>query len=531
MGVRGILDCMKKGLVGVDFAELGAAWFGATEAAGLRYLEGDDVAQRIAVAVVATLTVLLETDEISGGEAIQTVLPLLREAASQGVTTVSLSSCIRGLHLLERLILERTGQNPALDVHRRDRISDFFAELMAGASECWAEAWHARNEALSTELAALREIEQREQNAHAQLLDTVDDLQTVLNATINGVAIIGSDGRIRYVNQRLGEIFGIDLHDAPGSDALTALLPLICGRSGDPGALDLRSRYMYEHLDEEIHDEIQTAEPDARIVLRYGGPIRSRDGRLFGRVQIYTDVTAQRRAERVRDEFLSVAAHELKTPITSVKGYAQLLLRATERGGASLDPAKLSERLTAMLRQVDRLTKLVDDLLEVSRIQTGRMQLHPETMSLDELGEGVVQRVANDAGQRGAHRFEFRTAKRPLVGSWDPGRLEQVLTNLLNNATKYSPAGGLIQVRLSRNGDMAKLSVSDHGIGIRAEDVGKLFQPFARAANASVSSIGGIGLGLFISRDIVERHGGKIWVESREGKGSTFHFTLPLRRR
>ncbi|MGI8550485.1 MAG: sensor histidine kinase [Dehalococcoidia bacterium] len=364
-------------------------------------------------------------------------------------------------------------------------------------------------------------------------MDTIDDFRAILDATVNGIIVLDPELRVRYVNQRAGALFRVEPEQLLGTDVRDSLMPAMRARVQDPEGYDLRTQFFNEHLEEESRDELHLnlSGAETRILQRFGGPIQSDTGRFLGRIEVYTDVTAQRRAEQVKDEFLSIAAHELKTPITSLKGYAQLLQRAAARGDGGLEPAKMTERLTAMMRQIDRLAHLVDDLLEVSRIQSGPMTLRSETVELGELARHVIDRFRSDPAFTGQHHFELRDLKRPLIGYWDPGRLDQVLTNLLSNAVKYAPGGGLIQIRLGRTGDMAKVSVSDEGIGIPAHDVDKLFQPFSRAANASVRNFGGIGLGLFISRDIIERHGGEIRVESQEGKGSTFYFTLPLRHR
>jgi signal transduction histidine kinase len=489
-------------------------------------MEQDDTRSVVDAALQAAAS-LLRTPPADPVAAVRPVLPLLRDAAA---ADMPLSACVRRLQALKRESLQQAGPDAEATAEQRGLIDACFDELILAAADCWSEAWMPRNDEWLPDVAGMRGPELGEQATPSQISDTVDDLQTVLNATDNGVVIVDPDGLIRFINQRVGEMFGIEVQHVAGRRETEALLPLVRTRVANPEEYEARSRSMYERLDEAARDEIETLEPDVRVIQRYSGPIRGRLGQLLGRVQVYADVTAQRRAERARDQFLSVAAHELKTPITSLKGYAQLLQRAIGRGGAALDPGRLGERLTAILRQTDRLTELVDDLLEVSRIQSDRAQLHPETMSLDELAQGVTQRFQSDPTMSEAHRIELRTAKRPLIGFWDPERLEQVLSNLLGNAIKYSPEGGVVGVRLSRSGDLAKVSVSDQGIGIPATEVKALFQPFARAANAARGNSGGVGLGLFISREIVERHGGRIWVQSREGRGSTFHFTLPIRR-
>lgn len=434
---------------------------------------------------------------------------------------------LRVVGLLQAVVLGQLGANGAAAT--APRAAATFSVLMAELAERWTAAARQREAALGERVQASAG---REEQIRSQLAEISEDLRCVLDATVNGIAVMDRHGCLRFVNRRLISFFNFSADSLLGEDVREALLPVIRERVDAPEMFEERSRYFYDHQDDEYRDELLlTVGEEQRILVRNGGPIRSSSGDLVGQVEIYTDVTAQRRAEQVKDEFLSIAAHELKTPITSLKGYAQLLQRAALRNQVGLNHEQLAERLSAMLRQIDRLTTLVNDLLEVSRIQTGRLELRPEVIEMGEVVEHVIDRFRADPALSANHEIEVREVKRALTGYWDSGRLDQVLTNLLGNAVKYSPGGGVILVRLGRSGDMAKVSVSDQGIGIPKSDVEKLFQPFARAANANVRNFTGIGLGLFISRDIIERMGGQIWVDSQEGKGSTFHFTLPLRRR
>ena len=249
---------------------------------------------------------------------------------------------------------------------------------------------------------------------------------------------------------------------------------------------------------------------------------------------------ASQAASRAKDDFLSIASHELRTPLTPLKGLAQSLLRHIERN-AGPDRAVDLDRVVRALRtidgQVDRLSALVNDLLDVSRIRTGRLELRRAETDLVGIAAGILERfehgeLSTALRARPALRL-VRQAER-LTGLWDAARLEQVATNLIDNAIKYGPPGGEVVVtvgpavgRDGRDG-WASMSVRDQGIGIPAGQIKELFGPFARLRNASAEQYGGIGLGLYISRDIVERHGGLIWAESPgPGEGSTFHVLLP----
>jgi len=254
--------------------------------------------------------------------------------------------------------------------------------------------------------------------------------------------------------------------------------------------------------------------------LTFGALVAERLGIALENAELIRDLRA---ALESRDEFISIATHELKTPIAVLRGYAQLL-QAEEGVGAG--PRR--QALAAMEGQTRRLSDLINELLDVSRLRLGRLELRAERFDLVDLCREVVERFAllTPAGQLPRVRLEARDAS--LWGEWDRGRIDQVLTNLVSNALKYSPQGGDVVVEVQRRGDEAMVSVSDQGIGIPAEEQARIFEPFRRATNARLRRIEGAGLGLHISKEIVERHGGQMWFTSEEGKGSTFYFTLPL---
>ncbi len=237
-------------------------------------------------------------------------------------------------------------------------------------------------------------------------------------------------------------------------------------------------------------------------------------------VVVMRDLTELKRLERMRDEFLSTAAHELKTPITSIKGYAQLLARWAP-GGHEPREGKAFEVLN---RQSDRLNELVEELLEVSRLQLGRLALRRQRFDLCELVDEVLERMRGVSAQ---HRLVFEHDG-PAVVDADWNRLEQVLANLLDNAIKFSPGGGTILVSLTTRGSTVVVSVRDEGMGIPRERQGQLFERFYRAHAGLASDRGGMGIGLHLSEQLMQRHGGRLWFESEEGKGSIFSFSLTL---
>lgn len=241
--------------------------------------------------------------------------------------------------------------------------------------------------------------------------------------------------------------------------------------------------------------------------------------------RLYTDqVEARRKVEdlsRLKDEFLSIASHELRTPVTSIKGYTQLAKTLIREN----DLATSEEYLNIALDQIDRMSRLILELLDVSRIETGRLEIRREEITWSNFVRDVVHRHHTAVSDR---RFQLNvpTSERNITGDRD--RLEQVLGNLLDNAVKYSPDGSEILVSVEERDNQLITAVADRGIGIPNDELAQVFERFHRGRQVSSTNYGGLGLGLYITKQIVERHGGSIWVESREGTGTTFFFSLPV---
>lgn len=264
---------------------------------------------------------------------------------------------------------------------------------------------------------------------------------------------------------------------------------------------------------------------------------------------VLQDVTALKEAEHLKDEFIALAAHELKTPMAAVKGYADMLLRQSLRD----EQARLADWQTEALDTIDqatsRLVELTNDLLDVTKIQAGRMELHPEPHDLVALARRIARRfqvttdrhkfviVVADAAHDGENHDEAHDEAHDaandeayVVACVDVPRTEQILGNLLSNAIKYSPQGGTITltIRADASRDVAELCVRDQGIGIPEAQQARLFHRFVRASNARERGISGTGLGLYLCRELVELQGGRIWFTSAEGQGTTVYVTLPL---
>jgi|SRR5579875_140753 signal transduction histidine kinase len=231
-------------------------------------------------------------------------------------------------------------------------------------------------------------------------------------------------------------------------------------------------------------------------------------------------------ANQMKDRFLSIASHELKTPITTIRGQAQLILRRlSKQKELSPELESIRSTLARINEQTTRLTLLIDELLDVSSIRTGKMELRKRRCDLRELCSEVV----NDQQLLTGRTITLDLPSTPVETHVDSDRLAQVMVNLIGNAVKYSPEGSPVEVHVCQNGEHALISVRDHGSGIDKDQQEHIFESFYRTPDAEASSKRGLGLGLAISKDIVERHRGRIWCESEPGQGSTFFVELPLR--
>jgi PAS domain S-box-containing protein len=364
-------------------------------------------------------------------------------------------------------------------------------------------------------VSAIRDVTRR-RAAEEALRASEERFRTLIQRSADAVQLVAPDGTIRYssdsveavLGYRPGEIAGHPVAPYVHPDDLPGVVAWIEGVAAAPGAVASRE-YRVRHKDG------SWAWVEATIANHLDTPSV---GAIVGN---FRNVTARKELERQKDEFVAMATHELRTPVTSLKGYAQLLRNRLSRAG--------DERGAAMLAtldgQVDRLNALVGDLVEASQAGAGQLRLDPAPFDLDGL---VDERVAELRLTTEAH--EIRREGGPGAGIvGDRDRVGQVLTNLLSNAIKYSPDGGDVVVTTGHDGDGATVCVRDQGIGIPPAEVPRVFDRFYRSPARHPGSAPGLGLGLYISAEIVRRHGGRIWAESAEGEGTTFCFRLPRR--
>jgi len=251
--------------------------------------------------------------------------------------------------------------------------------------------------------------------------------------------------------------------------------------------------------------------------------IRRESGFISGLVCVLHDVTKKEKDEEERRQFVSNVSHELRTPLTSMKSYIEALL-----DGAWQDPEVAPQFLKVTQEETNRMIRMINDLLQLSRMDANKIELQKELVNLNELFNYVLDRfdmVIKDSDQNYVIKREF--TQRAIWVDIDTDRMVQVLDNILNNAMKYSPDGGTITCRLLETHKNVVLSISDEGLGIPKQNLGRVFDRFFRVDKARSRAMGGSGLGLAISKEAIKAHGGSIWAESEENKGSTFFISLP----
>lgn len=332
--------------------------------------------------------------------------------------------------------------------------------------------------------------------------------------SVNDILIVtDSQDRIYLLSQEAQKLFGVRLAQVrkhPLSDLIHD--QEICGKI----IMALGQRRSGVQVE---FDWPGTGKTPRRTMQGRTSVIQSRTGAPLGMILAVHEVTAERQAERVKSELLSTAAHELNTPLTSIIGFSELML---QNPGQTI--AEHKESLTYINRKAWALSRLVSDLLDVSRIEAGKaIPVSREVQDVLAVIRQVLQDLENLSSR---HHFVLTLPEGPILVPLDRARLEQVLENILSNSIKYSPGGGDINIAGTTAPEGFHLSVSDQGIGMTSEEVARVFDKFYRA-DSSNTAINGTGLGMTIVREIIDGHGGRVWVESNPGRGTSVHLVLP----
>jgi two-component system phosphate regulon sensor histidine kinase PhoR len=341
------------------------------------------------------------------------------------------------------------------------------------------------------------------------LTDERNRSSAILGSMVEGVAVVTGDERILYCNWAFEQILELPEGSSQGRTLVEAL------RQADLVAL---VRQVLPGV-EEITGEVEVGTVRRRNFSVTAAPVRAAGAN--GAVVVLHDITELRRLERVRRDFVANVSHEFKTPLTAIQGFAETLLNG------ALDDKANRKRFVEIIREhARRLARLTDDLLKLSRIEAGRLELEMRPIRVETLVSGCVETARLNAKARGLE-IHVDLQENAAAVRGDGAQLGEVLQNLLDNAVQYTPAGGQIEVKARSNGKDVTFTVTDTGIGIPESDLERVFERFYRVDAARSREAGGTGLGLAIARHIVEAHGGRIWVESAVGQGSRFHFSIP----
>ncbi|GAC1476674.1 MAG: response regulator [Ktedonobacterales bacterium] len=345
--------------------------------------------------------------------------------------------------------------------------------------------------------------------------------RAVLDAVSEAIVLVGPDRRLLDVNQRFTALLGVPAEAALGRH-FNELSDQVARIFADPAAFIGRVTGTVDDTQGQFTEVVAQQWPEQRELELYTSPVHTASGDHLGRLYMFRDVTHEREVDRMKSEFVSLVSHELRTPLTSIKGYVDLLLD----GDAGDVNEEQQEYLEIVRNNSDRLVALINDLLDVSRIESGKIELQRAAVDLAHLIESTVSSLRPQIDAKGQHlSLDLAPALPTIMG--DANRVTQILTNLLSNAYKYTPREGNITVSAHGEQGCVRVAVRDTGIGLSPEEQAQLFTKFYRAQNRTTQEVGGTGLGLTITRSLVEMHGGAITVTSAPGMGSTFSFTLP----
>ncbi len=338
-----------------------------------------------------------------------------------------------------------------------------------------------------------------------------------------GLIAIDDQGNIVLLNHVAATLLEIDSNDDVGGASIYNTFRIL---DHDNNVMPPEQTPMYAALAHaaKVSDVFSLPRKDGRKILANvnASPIIL-DQKVVGAVLVLRDVTKEREVDRMKTEFISLASHQLRTPLSAIKWFSEML--------ASGDAGKLGDEQADFVKNIsdstERMIQLVNALLNISRIESGRIMVTPQPTDLKDLVSGIVNDLKGKTAEKQQSLVISVHQDLPKI-SLDPRLIGQVYLNLLTNAIKYTPKGGEISVFISKKDDMAISQVSDNGYGIPKEQQGRVFQKFFRASNAVQVETDGTGLGLYLIKSIIESSGGQIWFESAEGKGTTFWFSIPL---
>ncbi|HYF79173.1 MAG TPA: response regulator [Symbiobacteriaceae bacterium] len=362
----------------------------------------------------------------------------------------------------------------------------------------------------------LAEIE----TAQEQAVATVGRLQAILESVGEAIIMVDVRGVCVVANHKIGGVLGIPAEQLAGR-TVHDLRAAAHRAFRTEGALAWQSGPMGGPPVEIGTTIMETRETHPRVFHEFSAPVQDDYGAVIGRIYVYRDVTKETEVDRMKTDFIATVSHELRTPMTSIKGSLGLVL-----GGVTGPlPEDVTELLSIAMNNTDRLVRLINDILDVSRIEAGKMEIRRQPLSMADVIQRAVREMQGYADQRSITMTSVVPDDLPRVLG-DADRLQQVLVNLLSNAIKFSDVGSVVTLTAGHEPGGVWVRVEDNGPGIDESQHEAIFEKFHRVDNASSRRTGGSGLGLAICKAIVEEHGGQIWVESEPGRGSAFTFSL-----
>ncbi|HIC90009.1 MAG TPA: hybrid sensor histidine kinase/response regulator [Anaerolineae bacterium] len=355
------------------------------------------------------------------------------------------------------------------------------------------------------------------QAARHSLIDERNKLRQILFSLSEMVIVVDRDGRVILINPLAEQELGMREEEVVGKP-LTAL---------DVSDVLLAEVDKVMHTGTSIQMEVEHIKRystnGSRVFSTTLNPVHTHDGKLLGTVIVLRDITQEQELQRMKEDFYSMITHDLRSPTSAILGFVDMLRMGTMGEVTS----EQREILDIIYESGKRLLELINDFLDYSMIDSGFLRLHKENVDVRELIREAVRDVQPLARQK-EHQINVSAPAEPVVAYIDGPRIKQVLINLLSNAVKYTDTGGSIEIVLDAGTEEFTVSVRDNGIGIPESQLPYLFTKYRRVPGERTRLIRGTGLGLLIVKEIVEAHGGRVWVQSKEGEGSTFGFTIPL---
>jgi two-component system phosphate regulon sensor histidine kinase PhoR len=385
-----------------------------------------------------------------------------------------------------------------MQISKRMSQGDFARKIEVGTKDEIGELGDILNQ-LSVELS--RTI--------AQITEDKSQLDSILSSMMEGVLAVDAEGRVRLANQALKNMFGLDTDF-----------------SGQPHYEVIRNHSLNEFIREVLSSrqekgkEISFSQPSERDVLIQSALVKPRRDKGIFAVFVFHDISPLKKLEKVRKDFVANVSHELRTPLTSIRGFVEAL-----QDGAVAEAEQSARFLAIISRHVERMNQIISDLLQLSQIESRESEFKVEPFSAKELVQEVADSLKRTAARR-SQRLEINLPPNDPKALGDRYRIGQALTNLVDNAIKYTPDGGKITIEVFDRENLVEFGVADSGVGIPPTELPRIFERFYTVDKGRSREMGGTGLGLSIVKHIVEAHGSRITVESEPGKGSRFSFTL-----